>query len=483
MLLTSVKIKKAIFDIGDIKAPGPDGYTSCFFKRAWPIIGADVCDAIKEFFTTGKLLKEVNSTIIFLVPKSSTALKVSDYRPIACCNVLYKCISKILTERIKNGLNKLVSVNQSAFIPRRLIHENIIVTQELLRGYNRKNGVKRCAFKIDLQKAYDTVSWSFLESILTNFGFHHIMVKWIMTCLSTSSFSICVNGSSYGYFSGARGLRQGDPISPYLFTLVMEVLNLLMIKNTNEGSGFRYHYGCKELQITHLCFADNLMMFCHGDLKNVEIIKDTIEEFSKYLSLHPIMGKSTIFLGIIGEQSRAEILNINPFKIGELPMRYLGVPLLAKCLSVTDYQLLIEKVKGKVNDWKNRSLSYAGRIQLIAFVLSVMQIYWASVYILPKAVTKDIDKVLKGFLWNQNISTNGKSKLSWKIVCRPKNQGGLGFKPLGEWNEILLMKHVWNIIVKKNSLWGQWVNKVKLKGRNVWDVNADKSDSWGWKIM
>lgn len=146
-------------------------------------------------------------------------------------------------------------------------------------------------------------------------------------------------------------------------------------------------------------------------------------------------------------------------------------------------RLLIDRVKGKVIDWKNRSLSYAGRIQLIASILSAMQIYWASVYMLPKAVIKDIDKILRGFLWNQNISSNGKSKLSWKAVCRPKNQGGLGFKPLGEWNEVLLMKHVWNIIVKRNSVWGQWVNNAKLKDRNFWDVNVEKGDSWGWKIM
>jgi hypothetical protein len=126
-------------------------------------------------------------------------------------------------------------------------------------------------------------------------------------------------------------------------------------------------------------------------------------------------------------------------------LRYLGVPLLAKCLGVADCQMLIDKVKGKVHDWKNRCLSYAGRVQLIASVLSAMQVYWASVYMLPKTVINDIDKILKGFLWNQGDSSNGKAKLAWKIVCRPKNQGGLGFKSLKEWNEVLMMKHAWNI--------------------------------------
>nr|GEW95362.1 RNA-directed DNA polymerase, eukaryota, reverse transcriptase zinc-binding domain protein [Tanacetum cinerariifolium] len=230
--VTNEKIKKAIFDIADIKAPGPDGFTACFFKKAWNMI------------------------------------------------------------------------------------DNILITQELLRGYNRKNGPKRCDLKINLQKAYDTVNWSFLRSILHLFGFHSVMVEWIMVCITNVAFSINVNGSPHGYFRGARGLRQGDPISSYLFTLVMKVLNLLMKKNTHENSDFRFHYGCKELKITHLCFADDYMMFCYSDVKSIKIVKRTIEEFFKYSGLHPNMGKSTIFFGSISDQLGQEILIIIPFQMG-----------------------------------------------------------------------------------------------------------------------------------------------------------------------
>ncbi|GKE50484.1 hypothetical protein Tco_1481742, partial [Tanacetum coccineum] len=185
------------------------------------------------------------------------------------------------------------------------------------------------------------------------------MVKWIMTCIITSAFSICMNGSSYGYF---------------------------------KGSG-----GCG---------------------KSVRTIKDTIEEFSKYSRLYPNLGNSTIFFGSINEQIRQDILSIVPFKVCKLPIKYLGVPFLKKCLGIADCKVLIDKVK-------------------------------------VKAVVNDINKVLKGFLWNQSDSSNGKSKIAWKIIYKPKDQGGLGFKPLNEWNEVLLMKHVWNIIAKKNTLWDQ----------------------------
>lgn len=161
--IADVEIKEALFDIGDNKAPGPDGYTAKFFKEGWSVIGKDVCKAIKKFFPGCDLPKGVNATTISLVPKVNTPGKMSEYRPIACCTVLYKCISKILTNRIKGVLGKLVNANQSAFIPGRNISDNITVTQELVRGYNRKYGLKRCAMKIDLQKAYDTIRWRFVE--------------------------------------------------------------------------------------------------------------------------------------------------------------------------------------------------------------------------------------------------------------------------------------------------------------------------------
>ncbi|GJT86252.1 RNA-directed DNA polymerase, eukaryota, reverse transcriptase zinc-binding domain protein [Tanacetum coccineum] len=150
--VTDVEIKSAMFDIDSNKADGPDGFTSS------------------------------------LVPKIDTPDKVSDFRPIACCNVLYKCISKILTNRIKEGLSKIVNLNQSAFIHGRYIQDNIMITQELLNGYNRKQGAKRVAMKIDIQKAYDTISWDFLKSFLILAGFHDTMVNWIMTCISSASF-------------------------------------------------------------------------------------------------------------------------------------------------------------------------------------------------------------------------------------------------------------------------------------------------------
>ncbi|XP_021995747.1 uncharacterized protein LOC110892919 [Helianthus annuus] len=187
--ITVDEIKSAIFAIGNDKAPGPDGYTAAFFKRSWDIVGTDVTNAVMDFFISGRLLQEINHTLIVLLPKMTTPTTVKDFRPIACCNVIYKCISKILSDRLKVALNDIVSINQSAFVPGRKISDNILLTQELMHNYHKDYGPPRCAFKVDIQKAYDTVDWNFLEDVLLGFGFNQMMIKWIMLCVATPSYS------------------------------------------------------------------------------------------------------------------------------------------------------------------------------------------------------------------------------------------------------------------------------------------------------
>ncbi|GJZ84094.1 hypothetical protein Tco_0649433 [Tanacetum coccineum] len=170
------EIKEALFSMGNDKSPGPDGYTTAFFKEAWDIVGNDVTKAVKEFFTNGKLLKELNHKIIALIPKVHTPTRVNDYRPISCCNVLFKCISKIIANRIKNSLKFLDSPNQSDFVLGRNISDNILLTHELMHNYHWDRGAPRCAFKVDIQKAYDTVDCGFLKAALEGLGFHDKMI-------------------------------------------------------------------------------------------------------------------------------------------------------------------------------------------------------------------------------------------------------------------------------------------------------------------
>ncbi|GJU63652.1 putative RNA-directed DNA polymerase [Tanacetum coccineum] len=447
--VTDREIKDAMFSMGDDKAPGPDGYSAAFFKDAWVIIGEEITLAIREFFINGKLLKELNHTIIALIPKVQSPSKINDYRPISCCNVLFKCISKIIANRIKHCLKTLVSPNQSAFVPGRCISDNILLTQELMHNYHLDRGSPRCAFKVDIQKAYDTVDWGFLLTILKGFGFHEKMVHWIMECVSTASYSICINGNLHGYFKGKRGLRQGDPLSPYLFTLVMEVLTLMLQRRVMVSNTFSYHRYCDKLNLINLCFADDLFLFAYGDVDSTRVIKEGLDEFK--------------------------------IASGRLPVKYLGVPLVSSRLMVRDCKELVEKVKNRIHDWRNKSLSMAGRLQLIRSVIGSMHVFWASVFIIPNGVLVDIEQCMRNFLWSPGASLKGKAKVAWDVVCLPKDEGGLGIRRLDHFNSALMVSHIWKLLSLKESLWVKWIHAYKLCGRNFWDIPLRGNMSWGWR--
>nr|KAJ0222221.1 hypothetical protein LSAT_V11C200063020 [Lactuca sativa] len=416
-VVTDEEIKSALFDINDDKAPGPDGFSAKFFKSMWAVIGNDFCQAVKEFFCNGKLLKEVNATVIALVPKIDTP---------------GKCISKIIVGRIRNYLNFIVSNNQSAFIPGRSITDNILLSQELVRGYHRDRGFSRCAMKVDIQKAYDTVNWSFLQDILFFFGFHPVMIKWIMCCVTTPTFMLSINGSFYGYFEGKRGLRQGCPLSPYLFTLVMETFNLILQRKIRNEKFFKNHWGCKKQKITHLCFADDLMIFCHGNKASVKVIKEALDEFAGVAGLNPNLAKSHIFFGNVKANMKKKILDSLAFVEGKLPMRYLGLPLISTRLFIRDCKRLIT----------------AHFFSSFSFPM-----YWASSMLIPMSVIKEIEKMMKNFLWNHDESKKGRAKMAWSAICKPVANGGLGLRSLRMWNKAILSKRIWMILSDVDSLW------------------------------
>ncbi|KAL2232550.1 UNVERIFIED_CONTAM: hypothetical protein Sindi_1435000 [Sesamum indicum] len=263
--VTRDEVKEAFFDIEEDKALAPDGYSAGFYKAAWPIVGREVTDAILEFFHNGRLLKQINSTVISLIPKVHTPLSVSNFRPISYCNVLYKVITKILVKRIRLVLEKLISPTQNAFVSGRSIGDNVLMAQELFSGYNQQRKPPRCALKVDLHKDYDMMEWDFLFAVLQLYKFSEPFIGWIRECVTTTTFTITLNGGIHGFFTGARGLRQGDPMSPYLFVLVMKILGLMIQQKIEVQGGFLYHWRCEETRLFQLSFADDLLLFCRAD--------------------------------------------------------------------------------------------------------------------------------------------------------------------------------------------------------------------------
>ncbi|KAK4384056.1 hypothetical protein Sango_3096100 [Sesamum angolense] len=286
------------------KAPGPDGYPSGFYKAAWPVIGEEVVKAILEFFITGRLLRQVNTTILALIPK---------------------------------GLPK------------------------------------RCALKVDLRKAYDTVEWDFLSAVLQLFGFPSTFIGWIEECVTTPMFSVCINGKPHGFFKGSRGLRQGDPMSPFLFVLIMETTSYYSVKP--KWPRFR-------------CFDKGWMNSLN---------------YPGYTLIHK---RASLFYLVQHRMSGSNYLQHFSSRRAP-PNQYLGLPLLASRLSISDCKPLLLKIDSRLKGWESIQLSFAGRLQLIKSVLMALNVYWAMAFILPKGVIREVEK--------RCVLSYGKETPEWDI--------------------------------------------------------------------
>ena len=456
--VTKEEVKEILFRMPGNKSPGPDGFTSDFFKEAWQVIGDDVTVAIQSFFQKGFLPKGTNSTILALVPKKEEVKLMKDYRPISCCNVLYKIISKLLARRLKGILPKCIALNQSAFIKKRLLMENVLLATEIVKDYHKEDISPRCAMMIDISKAFDSVQWPFLLNTLRAMGLPEKFLKWITLCVTTASFSVQVNGELAGYFQSSRGLRQGCSLSPYLFVICMNVLSKLLDEAAAKGqTGF--HPKCKNIALTHLCFADDLLVFADGSQRSVESILQVFEAFDKMSGLKISLEKSTLFLAGVGEQKREEILGHFPFASGKLPVRYLGLPLLTKCMTVGDFLPLIEKIRKRIGSWTGRFLSYAGRLQLINSVIMSLVNFWMAAFQLPSGCIREIERICSAFLWSGTDLKSKRVKVSWKEVCRTKHEGGLGIRSLKEMSVVNILKLIWRIL-SAESLWVRWVRFI-----------------------
>ena len=436
-----------------------------------------------DFFNTGRLLREVSSTIIALVPKTQIPASQKDFRPISCCNVVYKIITKIIANRLKKVLPNLISNEQSAFIPGRRIADNILLAHELVHCYDSRKCPPRCMLKIDLMKAFDMVNWHFLNGVMLLFGFPKPFVDRIMTCISPVRYSVCINGELQGNFPASRGLRQGDPLSPLLFTIVMEILSRL-IKVRATRKEFCYHWRCHKAKLTHLCFADDLLIFSRADCHSVSIMLNTLQEFAAMLGLRCNPSKSFVFVSSTSSNIREELINLTGFREGALPITYLGVPLISSRLRNADSNMLVDLITSRITNWTSRFLSYAGRLQLVNSVLFAVQTYWASMFILPSGITNKLEKILSNFLWSGSSLKPPCLKGSWEDATRPRKEGGLGIKKLAKWNSAATLKHLWLIVLgAKGNIWIEWVKIYLLKGKSIWLANIFSRCLRAWRKL
>ena len=475
------EILKTLKSMPKNKSPGPDGFTSEFFIKAWSIVGSDVVTAISHFFQTCHMPRIINSAAVALVPKIKNPSKMQDFRPISCCNTLYKCVSRMISRRMKHVLNSFISPFQSAFLPGRSIGDNVLLVQSLCKDYHRPMSPPRCAIKVDIHKAFDSLNWDFIFEALRRMNFPPVFVNWVYACISGAMFSININGSLEGYFKGNSGLRQGDPLSPYLFVLAMEVFSACLIKSTVVES-FHYHWRTKDIKLNHLIFADDVFLFCRGDVGSAEALLEGLNLFSSISGLHPNKNKCQCFFAGIHPDVEQQILGISDFKQGSFPITYLGLPLITSRLSARDCQPLIDRLCARIEVWTARFLSFAGRLALIHAILNGILGYWSMFLFLPNFILTRINSLFFKFLWGGYYKQNGRChyKVSWIDCCLPKAEGGLGLRNIFHWNHSAALFQLWRIIQPNaNSIWITWFNEVLFKNKGIWTGSIPYRCSWG----
>ncbi|WMV30837.1 hypothetical protein MTR67_024222 [Solanum verrucosum] len=298
-------------------------------EKSWPIIKHDIVQAVQDFFSTGKLYRAINCTVVTLVPKLECPSTVKDFRPIACCTVMYKIIAKILAAMLQKVIGSIICNAQAGFIPGRQLADNVILAHELVKGYARKHITPRSMIKIDLKKAYDSVEW----------------------------------------------LRQGDPMSPFLFAISMEYLSR-ELNTLTKSPNFAHHPRCAKLGITHLSFADDLLLSAKGDLPSVTAIQQVFNRFFASSGLQANLDKSSVYFGGVSLAVKDQSLSQLEFTQDEMPFRYLGVPLSTKKMSLLQWHPLVDKMVARISSWTAKHLSYAGRMQLVQTVLFDIQAFW-----------------------------------------------------------------------------------------------------------
>ena len=289
----------------------------------------DITQAVLSCLNSSSILKSINHTFITLIPKVKNPERVSEFRPISLCNVIYKIVSKVIANRLKPYLNSIISETQSAFIADRLIPDNVLIAFESLHhmktGYSRKTSFM--AIKLDMSKAYDRVEWAFLEKILLKMGFQNSWVALIMECITTISYFILVNGEPQRMIVPTKGLRQGDPLSPYLFLFYTEGLNAIFRKAADDGHIHGFSICRRGLKLTHLFFVDDCLLFCRSTLVECDKIKELLAAYEVASGQMVNKDKATLFFSRNTNDATQEAIKVS---LGLLAIqhyeKYLGLP-------------------------------------------------------------------------------------------------------------------------------------------------------------
>lgn len=392
------ELTEVVMNMSRNKAPGPDGFTVEFYQACWYFMGKYILEAVEESRMKQRIWPGINATFLSLIPKSNHSDEPQGFRPIALCNVIYKIIATLIAKRLKPLLPSIIAPEQTGFVEGRQILDGIIVTPEVIHSLKEKKQ-RGMLMKLDLSKAYDRLNWNYLKAILGAYGFENRWIDWILSMISTPNFSVLINGIPSGTFNATRGIRQGDPISPFLFIMVVEGLGYKIKKDVRDNKIRGIRLWGRNLSITHEQFVDDVMLFGDATLKEVRNFKGILEIFMKASGMEINEDKSCTFIFNSPDTAKVHLTRMLGFKQGSFPTKYLGIQLDVNQNRLKNWQSTVDKLKKRLESWSFRSLNIARRIILIKSVLLSIPIYPLSILKAPKGVLSRMREILGKFLW------------------------------------------------------------------------------------
>ncbi|XP_058784217.1 uncharacterized protein LOC131658988 [Vicia villosa] len=393
------ELKEALWECDGNKSLEPDGFSIEFFKSFWLLLKDDLFRFCTDFFSKGKLVKSITSAFIALIPKNLNPQVLSEFRPICLVGCLYKILSKMLAARLKNVLGSLISCNQSAFVPGRNMLDGVLLVNEVI-DWAKRNKLSCLLLKVDFDKAYDSLSWNFLRDILVRMGFGKKWMMWMDACIFSSHLSVLVNRSATNDFKVQRGLRQGDPLSPFLFVFAMEGLTYLVRSSVDLGEFKPFKFGIDE-GVDILQFADDTVIFEEASTANLWNLKVILRGFELISGLKINFTKSNVMGVNVGNWILDAATNFLACKRGNTPFIFFGIMVGASPRDKKVWTKVLDNFKKRLASWKGRHISIGGRVTLINAVLNAIPSFTFSFY---KALIKVLNEI-KG-IQREGINAN-----------------------------------------------------------------------------
>ncbi|KAJ0880137.1 putative RNA-directed DNA polymerase [Helianthus annuus] len=474
------EIKEAVWECDGDRAPGPDGFNFKFIKKCWAGLREDMVTLFNKFYEEGAINRCCTSSFIALIPKGKDPVGPNDFRPISLIGVINKVISKVLVNRLKGVIGNLISEHQSAFITGRNIMDGPLVLNEVL-SWLKKYKRRGMFFKVDISKAYDSVNWSFLNSVMAQMNFPSRWRSWIMATLYSAKASVLVNRSPTREFDCTRGLRQGDPLSPFLFVIVMEALSCVMKKASSIGLFKGIEVTVDGPLLSHLIYADDVMFVGEWSSLNIYNLRRIMRCFYLASGLKVNLTKCSIYGIGVSDQEIQLMASQLRCKQGTSPFIHLGLPIGANMNLARNWKSVVEVFRNRLSLWKAKTLSYGGRITLIKSVLNSLPTYYLSLFKAPVKVLNALDKIRRVFFWGGSEEKAKMNWVAWDKTIAPTEYGGLGFGSIRDANLAMLAKWWWRFKTEKGSLWSRVIWAIHHNGRAWNDFPVKVSLAGPWK--